>query len=49
MHELAHLTYLNHSDDFWYLLSNYLETDAMVEDKALEDFARNELRFPVLF
>lgn len=49
MHELAHLTYLNHRDDFWYLLSNYLETDAMVEDKALEDFARNELRFPVLF
>lgn len=49
LHELTHLTYLNHSDDFWKLLSQYLESDAILADQALESFSRNGLRLPVLF
>lgn len=49
LHELAHLTYLNHSDEFWYLLTNYLGSDAVTADKALEEFSRNEISLPVLF
>lgn len=48
-HELTHLTHLNHSAAFWELLSEYLDEDARLLDKKLQEYTLNSLPIPELF
>lgn len=46
LHELAHLSYMDHGEEFWALLSHYLQEDAHATDRAMQEV---KLPLPLLF